>query len=126
MSEPQHQVKLKQPSELFLQITPEEQLRRFQERLRNPMKRWKLTEEDLRNRSRWDEYANAYETMFARTSTCAAPWTVIPGDKKWTARVRILEEVVPQLGKGLDVEPPALDLDLVRQAEEQLGITVEP
>jgi polyphosphate kinase 2 (PPK2 family) len=109
---------------LFLHITGDEQLRRFVERLRDPVKRWKLTQDDLRNRARWDDYAAAYEEMFNRTSTEAAPWTLIPANRKWTARVRVLEEVVAQLGRGVKIEPPRLDPEVVEAAEQALGVSV--
>jgi polyphosphate kinase 2 (PPK2 family) len=109
---------------LFMHITGDEQLSRFVERLRNPVKRWKLTWDDLRNRARWDDYAAAYEEMFDRTSTAAAPWTLIPADQKWTARVRVLEEVVAQLGHGVKIEPPPLDPEVVEAAEQALGVSV--
>lgn len=107
---------------IFLHITPEEQLERFSERLRNPVKRWKLTQDDLRNRGRWRDYLAAYQDMFDRTSTKAAPWTVIGGDNKWTARVEVLETVIKALTKGVEVAPPPLDPDLIEAAETVLGI----
>ncbi|HEX9645934.1 MAG TPA: polyphosphate kinase [Alphaproteobacteria bacterium] len=113
-------------AKLFLHITPDEQLRRFQERLHNPFKRWKLTADDLRNRAHWDAYKTAYEDMFDRTSTREAPWTVIAGDHKWTARVQVLEEVTAQLGRGIDVAPPPLDPGVVAAAESALGLRIEP
>jgi polyphosphate kinase 2 (PPK2 family) len=112
-------------AKLFLHITPDEQLRRFRERIRNPFKRWKLTPDDLRNRANWDAYKVAYEEMFDRTSTKDAPWTMIPGNHKWTARVHVLDEVTAQLSRGVDVQPPPLDPAVVAEAESALGIQVE-
>ena len=63
---------------LFLHITPEEQLRRFRARLTDPLKRWKLSYEDFRNRGRWQEYEEAIEDMVEKTSTRRAPWHLIP------------------------------------------------
>ncbi len=110
---------------IFMHITKQEQLERFRERLRNPYKRWKLTKEDLRNRTRWADYKKAYQDMFDRTATRAAPWTVIPADHKWTARVHVLEAVAEGLAQGIDVEPPPFDPEVLREAGRELGITVD-
>jgi PPK2 family polyphosphate:nucleotide phosphotransferase len=107
---------------LFMHISPDEQLRRFEERLRNPVKRWKLTEEDIRNRHRWADYEHAINDMFAHTSTLQAPWHLIPANHKWYARVKVLKTVVNALEEGVDVNPPPLDLDMVKAAETKLGI----
>jgi AMP-polyphosphate phosphotransferase len=97
---------------LFLHITPEEQLARFQARLETPHKRWKLTEEDLRNRARWTDYAAAIEEMVERTSTESAPWHVIPANFKWYARVEGLKRVAATLGDGIDLTPPPADPEI--------------
>lgn len=99
----------------FLHITPDEQLRRFEARLRDPMKRWKLSYEDFRNRKKWDEYEQATNEMLERTSTKRAPWHVIPAnDKKW-ARIEILKTITDKLAKGVDLKPAPLD----KQVEEE-------
>ena len=110
---------------IFLHITPEEQLARFLERLRNPYKRWKLTEEDIRNRNRWDDYAQAIEDMFANTGTTFAPWQVIPANKKWYARIKILEAVTDALADGMKLEPPPLDLKLQGEIALKLGLKIK-
>ncbi|SMH60359.1 polyphosphate kinase 2 family protein [Azospirillum agricola] len=107
---------------LFLHITPEEQLERFRERLNNPYKRWKLTEEDLRNRAKWDEYVKATETMFDKTSTPNAPWTAIPANSKWFARLAVLDAVTRALKEGVDVSPPPMDGNVARIAARMLGV----
>jgi len=107
---------------IFLHISPEEQLRRFHERLNNPYKRWKLTTEDLRNRARWDDYATATNDMFARTSTESAPWHLIAANHKWFARLSVLKTVAKAMEDGIDITPPPLDPEVVREAELQLGI----
>lgn len=109
---------------LFLHISPEEQLERFRERLTNPYKRWKITEEDLRNRARWDDYVAAAEDMFERTSTPAAPWHAIPADSKWHARVRCLEIVNEALSRGVTIAPPPVDPAVQAAAARLLGIEV--
>lgn len=108
---------------LFLHITPDEQLARFRERLGNPYKRWKLTMEDLRNRARWDDYVEAAEDMFRHTSTVAAPWHVIPANSKWHARIRCLEVICEALEAGVEVEPPPIDPEVQRLAEQALGLS---
>ncbi len=109
---------------IFLHITPEEQLKRFSLRLHNPIKRWKLTEEDLRNRAQWNAYHKVYNKMFKKTSTEAAPWHLIAGNYKWYARVQTLQVVADALEEGVDITPPPLDEALVEAAEEKLGIKV--
>ena len=108
---------------LFLHITPEEQLERFTERLRNPYKHWKITEEDLRNRARWGDYENAIHDMFDRTSTKHAPWHAIPANYKWYARVKALKLVVKALGEGVALEPPPIDPGVLKDAASMLGIS---
>ncbi len=93
----------------FLHISPEEQLERFEARLRDPMKRWKLSYEDFRNRKKWDEYEDATNEMLDRTSTKRAPWHVIAAnDKKW-ARIQILKTITTELARGMDLDPAPLD-----------------
>ena len=67
---------------IFLHITPGEQIRRFKQRLTNPLKRWKLSYEDFRNRGRWADYEVAIEDMMEETSTKRAPWYLIPANDK--------------------------------------------
>lgn len=105
---------------IFLYITPEEQLRRFAERLSNPYKRWKLTDDDIRNRRRRDDYVEAAESMFNHTSTGKALWTVLHADKKWVARVAALETITKTLAAGVDLTPPPIDPDIKRFAEKYL------
>ncbi|MBU6279894.1 MAG: hypothetical protein KGN78_11680 [Actinomycetales bacterium] len=85
----------------WMHISPDEQLRRFQQRERTPLKRWKLTPEDWRNRERWQDYVLAVEEMLARTDTEVAPWHVIPGNDKRLARVLVLEEVNRRIEEAL-------------------------
>jgi polyphosphate:AMP phosphotransferase len=85
----------------WLHITQEEQLRRFKERETVPWKRWKLTDEDWRNRDRWEQYALAVNDMIARTSTRIAPWTLIEANDKRYGRVRILRTLCEALEQGL-------------------------
>ena len=85
----------------WIHISQQEQLRRFKEREVSPHKSWKLTDEDWRNRERWDAYREAVVDMIQRTSTTYAPWTIIAGDSKYFARIQALETVVAALEAGL-------------------------
>ena len=107
---------------LFMHISPKEQRERFEERLHNPFKRWKLTEEDLHNRKLRKEYVKAVNEMFERTHTSYAPWRIINGEYKWQARVDVLDTIVARLSEGVDISPPQLDENLIAQASKQLDV----
>jgi polyphosphate kinase 2 (PPK2 family) len=81
----------------WLQISKEEQLRRFDEREATGFKRFKITSEDWRNRDKWDSYRGAVCDMIDRTSTDIAPWTLVEANDKRFARVKILETLVQRL-----------------------------
>ena len=81
----------------WLQIDKDEQERRFKERMDNPEKQWKITDEDWRNREKWDQYEQAVNEMLVRTSTTYAPWIVVEGNCKYYARVKVLRTVVEAL-----------------------------
>jgi len=81
----------------WLHINQEEQLKRFNERQEDNFKQYKLTEEDWRNREKWPLYEVAVNQMIQRTSTPAAPWTVIPANNKYLARIKVIETVVETL-----------------------------
>jgi polyphosphate:AMP phosphotransferase len=78
----------------WLEISKDEQLKRFQQRVADPLKIWKITEEDWRNREKWDLYTRAIDDMISFTNTGYAPWTVIPSDDKWYARVKTMKTLV--------------------------------
>lgn len=78
----------------WLEISKEEQLKRFQQRADDPLKMYKITDDDWRNREKWDLYDEAVDEMLARTSTEIAPWTIIESDDKWFARVKALKTVI--------------------------------
>ncbi|HWQ57091.1 MAG TPA: hypothetical protein VN442_25620 [Bryobacteraceae bacterium] len=94
-------------AKFWLQISPEEQLRRFEQRDQIEYKRWKLTAEDWRNREKWDFYEAAVEDMLLKTSTTSAPWTVVEANYKWFARVKCLKTLVDALSLALDHKPAA-------------------
>ncbi len=85
----------------WLHISPEEQLRRFEERQTVAYKAWKLTDEDWRNREKWPQYEDAADEMLLRTSTPYAPWTIIESEDKRYGRLKVLRTVVQRLEADL-------------------------
>ncbi len=106
---------------IFMHISPEEQLRRFERRLHEPLKRWKLTHEDFRNRDRRPDYEKAVEEMVERTSTNLAPWHVIPANNKKHARIEALEVITDTLAKDVDLSPRPMDEKAKALAKELFG-----
>lgn len=106
---------------IFLHISEDEQLKRFEDRIQDPLKRWKLTFDDIRNRERWDDYESAIDDMIARTSTVAAPWRVISTNNKKLARVQALTCITDRLADGVDLRPRSLDPSLRKAVREALG-----
>jgi polyphosphate kinase 2 (PPK2 family) len=86
---------------LWMHISESEQLKRFRARERNPLKAWKLTDEDWRNRERRGEYEQAVEDMIARTDQSYAPWDLIAGESKKFARVQVVETVIRRIEEGM-------------------------
>jgi polyphosphate kinase 2 (PPK2 family) len=85
----------------WLEIDKEEQLRRFEERQSDPLKAWKITEDDWRNRKKWDEYSEAVDEMLFRTSTSFAPWVIIESVDKYYARIKVLDETIKAIESKL-------------------------
>ncbi len=85
----------------WVHITADEQLKRFKLREKTSYKRWKLTDEDWRNRDRWDEYEQAVDDMVQYTSTAAAPWTLVEGNDKRYARVKVVKTFCERLEAAL-------------------------
>ena len=85
----------------WMHIDKEEQERRFNERMEDPNKRWKITDEDWRNRKKWNDYVKAVDEMILRTSTTYAPWVIVEGNDKYYARIRVLETVVEAIENRL-------------------------
>ncbi len=85
----------------WMHVSPDEQLRRFQERQEVEYKNYKITEEDWRNREKWPAYEAAVEEMVQRTSLSFAPWVVVPGNDKNYSRVTVLETIVRHIEEGL-------------------------
>lgn len=88
----------------WLQIDKDEQERRFRERMENPEKQWKITDEDWRNREKWDQYEQAVDDMLVHTSTTYAPWIIVEGNNKYYARIKVLESVIDAIEKRLKEE----------------------
>jgi polyphosphate:AMP phosphotransferase len=86
----------------WLQIGKDEQLRRFKERERTSFKRFKITAEDWRNREKWDAYEIAADDMVERTSTEAAPWTLVESNDKFHARIKVLKTLVGRIDEALE------------------------
>lgn len=86
----------------WLHIDSEEQLLRFETRKNDPLKRWKLTDEDWRNRDKWTLYEEAANQMFAKTDAPKAPWFLVPANDKYFARKMVLETVVYRLQEELE------------------------
>ena len=81
----------------YLHITKDEQLLRFKRREGDPYKHWKISDEDWRNRRKWDQHNQAAEAMFDKTSTGIAPWHVVAANFKWFARVKVVKAVVDRI-----------------------------
>jgi len=85
----------------WLHIDKDEQLRRFEEREKTPYKRWKITDEDWRNREKWDQYLTAVNDMVCHTNTRHAPWTIVGSNCKLFARIRALDTVAEAIESAL-------------------------
>jgi PPK2 family polyphosphate:nucleotide phosphotransferase len=95
---------------IFLHISKDEQKRRLESRLENPMKHWKINPDDLVDRARWNDFMTAYEEVMSKTSTECAPWYVVPADRKWYRNLCVARIMLDTL-KGLNMEFPAIDWD---------------
>ena len=88
-------------AKFWLHVTPDEQLRRFKDRQKTPHKRWKITDEDWRNRKKWPDYERAVNDMVARTSTRVAPWTLVEANDKGFARIKVLRTASERIEEAL-------------------------
>jgi PPK2 family polyphosphate:nucleotide phosphotransferase len=96
---------------VMLHISPAEQLRRLEKRLYRPDKYWKYSTADLTEHASWDAYQEAYQAALTRCSTSAAPWFVVPADRKWYARWAVQQLLLEALS-GLDPQWPAAGFDV--------------
>ncbi|MGH7922989.1 MAG: polyphosphate kinase 2 family protein [Candidatus Binatus sp.] len=92
----------------FLNLSREEQKRRFLSRLEEPIKNWKFSATDVAERERWNDYKEAYEEMIQHTATPHAPWYVVPADKKWYTRLVVADAIIDTL-EGLNLRYPTVD-----------------
>jgi AMP-polyphosphate phosphotransferase len=98
----------------WMHLSSDEQLKRFKAREENPLKTWKLTDEDWRNREKHEEYRVAVEDMIARTDQPHAPWDLVEGDSKRYARVKVVNTVIARIeegmrARGIEVPEPVAD-----------------
>ncbi len=92
----------------FLNVSKEEQKRRFLARLKTPEKNWKFSLADVKERGHWDDYMDAFEDAFNHTSTEWAPWYIIPADNKWFARAAVADVIIEKL-KSLKLSYPVIN-----------------
>ncbi|HEY9877985.1 MAG TPA: polyphosphate kinase 2 family protein [Leptolyngbyaceae cyanobacterium] len=100
----------------FLNVSKEEQKRRFMERINRPEKNWKLSPSDAKERAYWDDYMAAYEDIFNHTSTEWAPWHVIPADHKWFTRLSVASFVAEKM-KSLNLAYPEVNAEHLKQLQ---------
>jgi polyphosphate kinase 2 (PPK2 family) len=106
----------------FLNVSKDEQRRRFLARIDEPAKRWKFSMGDVSERKLWDEYMVAYEDTIRQTSTPEAPWFVVPADNKWFTRLVVVGAMVQEL-QAIDLDFPKVEgkaLKELRKAEKAL------
>jgi PPK2 family polyphosphate:nucleotide phosphotransferase len=106
----------------FLNVSKQEQKKRFLERLNNPEKHWKFSAADLAERGYWDAYMEAYEDALSATSTEWAPWYVVPADDKWATRA-IVADIVTTAFRSLDLRTPEISKEqreALKEARRQL------
>ena len=100
----------------FLHISKEEQLRRFEQRLDDATKRWKISESDYTEREYWDDYVRAYEDALVKCNTADAPWFVIPADHKWFRDLAVSEIIVAKLeAMKIQVPKPTVNIEDIRR-----------
>ncbi len=95
----------------YLHISKEQQKRRFQKRLEDPKRHWKISEADFAERKYWPDYIEAFETALSRCSTEWAPWFIIPSDHKWFRNVAVSRIIVETL-EALEMKLPAPSVDV--------------
>jgi PPK2 family polyphosphate:nucleotide phosphotransferase len=101
----------------FLNLSKEEQSKRFLERLEEPEKNWKFSASDIHEREYWTDYQEAYEDMIRNTATPEAPWYVVPADHKWFTRIVVAAAVVDTL-EELKLSYPKVDAEKRKQLQE--------
>ena len=107
---------------IFLNVSQEEQKKRFLDRINEPDKNWKFAASDLSERALWPDYMKAYEEAINETSKEYAPWYVIPADNKWFARVAAIQIIIDTMEK-MDLKYPTLsekETNALAEAKKQL------
>ncbi len=110
---------------IFLGMSKDEQLKRFEERLKDPYKQWKLTADDLRNRKKWDAYVEAVDEMFEETDKKRAQWHLVPADDKKYARLTGLEIIAETLHGSIEAFEDSVKkhtAQSIKQALKDLGV----
>jgi PPK2 family polyphosphate:nucleotide phosphotransferase len=109
----------------YLHISEDEQLARFERRLDDPMRNWKISESDYTERKLWPAYTEAFEDVFHKTSTAHAPWYIIPADHKWFRNLAISSIVADTLG-AMDLELPRSTVNLAEiRRQYHAAVTAE-
>jgi PPK2 family polyphosphate:nucleotide phosphotransferase len=108
----------------FLNVSREEQKRRFLERIETPEKNWKFSSADVEERGHWDEYMEAYEEMIRHTATPEAPWYVVPADNKWFSRVVVAAAVIDALD-SMNLKYPEVGEAKLKELEAAKGMLVK-
>lgn len=104
----------------YLHVSAEEQLKRFKDRLDDPLRQWKISEADYTERSYFADYLRAYEEVFAKTSTPHAPWFIIPSDHKWFRNLAVSKIVVETLDSlGMKLPHTTVDLEDIRRKYDE-------
>ena len=106
---------------IFVHTSQKEQDKRLRARMDDPWKRWKTGPDDYRNRARRADYLEAMHDMFARCDTAIAPWHVIEGNNKKSARIAALDHIADRLAANVSMVPPPLNPDVVKLAKEAFG-----
>jgi PPK2 family polyphosphate:nucleotide phosphotransferase len=101
----------------FLNVSKEEQKKRFLARIAEPEKNWKFSARDVKERDHWNDYMTAYREAIEATSTASAPWFIIPADKKWFTRLAVSEVIVQTL-KCMDLHYPQVSEDQLTELAE--------
>jgi polyphosphate kinase 2 (PPK2 family) len=100
----------------FLHISPEEQLSRFEQRLDDPARHWKISESDYSERELWSKYVEAYQDALALTSTKRAPWYIIPANHKWFRNLAVSQIIADSMEEmGLKLPPTHVDIADIRR-----------
>jgi PPK2 family polyphosphate:nucleotide phosphotransferase len=108
----------------FLNVSRQEQKRRFLDRLNELEKNWKFSEADVHERQCWDDYMNAYEEMIQHTSTPEAPWYVVPADHKWFTHIAVSSAIIQTL-EEMDLQFPKVDKARRKQLENARQILLK-